>query len=55
MPEWYDDHHDELWEYDTPHLEVDVSDNPVIAELYHPDGELLIQVLEREPIGYRIR
>lgn len=36
-------------------ITVEVSENPVVGELLGPRGEVLAQVLEREPIGYRQR
>lgn len=38
-----------------PPLEVEVADNPVVMELLGPDGEVIRQWLEREPIGFRLR
>jgi hypothetical protein len=55
MPAWEDERNEIVWEYEEPHLEVWVTDNPVIAELWHPDGELLLAITEREPIGFRLR
>lgn len=55
MPAWEDERTELVYEWENPPLEVDVTDNPVSAELWHPDGTLLLQVLEREPIGYRLR
>lgn len=42
-------------EFDPPDLIVEMSDNPVVAELLGPDGEVIRQWVEREPIGYRMR
>lgn len=36
-------------------IEVTVTDNPVVARLYAPDGSVLIEIREREPIGFRVR
>lgn len=36
-------------------IEVTVTDNPVVARLYGPAGEVLIERREREPIGFRQR
>lgn len=55
MPEWVDERNELIYEYEPPLLEVEVTDNPTSAELWHPDGTLLLQVLEREPIGFRVR
>lgn len=44
---------DEVHDFDPPCLTFDVSDNPVIAELLGPDGEVLRQWVEREPIGFK--
>lgn len=49
--DWEDDHG---WD-GAPDLTVDVTDNPVVATLYGPDGRPLLELLEREPIGFRIR
>ena len=38
-----------------PDLTVDLTENPVVYELLGPDGTVIRQWLEREPIGYRIR
>ena len=43
------------WVTDVPNLTVEITDNPVIAVLYGPDGETpLITWFERRtvPIGY---
>lgn len=42
-------------EFEPPLLTVEMSDNPVVAELLGPDGSVLRQWVEREPIGYRRR
>lgn len=55
MPEWEDDLHGVVWSYDTPMLEVDYSDPVTVAELYGPNGEVLIRLVDREPPGYRLR
>lgn len=36
-------------------IEVTVTDNPVVARLYGPDGSVLIELYERPPIGFRVR
>lgn len=36
-------------------IEVLVTDNPVVARLYGPDGSVLIELHERPPIGFRVR
>lgn len=36
-------------------IEVEVTDNPVVARLYGPDGSILIEIRERPPIGFRVR
>lgn len=36
-------------------IEVTVTDNPVVATLYGPDGSVLIELRERPPIGFRVR
>ena len=57
-PDWWpdkDDVDDGPQPADAPELEVEVSDNPVVATLLGPDGEVLVEVREREPIGFRIR
>lgn len=46
---------DQVFEFDPPDLTVIETDNPVIAELLGPDGQVIRQWLEREPIGYRQR
>src|SRR5204862_1265894 len=46
---------DEVHEFEPPVLTVDVTDNFVVAELLGPDGKVIAQMLEREPIGYRLR
>jgi hypothetical protein len=46
---------DEVFEFDLPDLLVQVSENPVVAELLGPRGEVVSQMLLREPIGFRIR
>lgn len=56
MAEWFDPRCNDWHEFDpiVP-SEVWVTENPVVGELLGPDGEVLLQVLEREPIGYRLR
>lgn len=34
-------------------IEVTLTDNPVVAVLLGPDGEPILEVRERPPIGYR--
>lgn len=46
---------DMVVEFDVPELTVEMSDNPVVAELLGPDGNVIRQWVEREPIGYRPR
>jgi hypothetical protein len=46
---------DEVVEFDPPELTVEVAENPVVNVLYGPDGEPVSFLLEREPIGYRLR
>lgn len=36
-----------------PEIQLDVTENPVVGVLLGPDGEVLRQVRERPPIGYR--
>ncbi len=36
-------------------MEVTVTDNPVVSELYGPDGSVIRQWRERKSIGYRKR
>lgn len=49
-PDFYDDEPDPYVQ--APHLEVWVTDNPVVAELLGPDGEVITQWRERPPIGF---
>jgi hypothetical protein len=37
-----------------PALEVEVTENPVIAEILGPHGEVLAQMLARPPIGFAL-
>lgn len=34
-------------------IEVIVTDNPVVGQILGPDGSVLIEVRERQPIGFR--
>lgn len=43
------------WEASAPEVVVEITDNPVKAQLLGPDGEPIRQWLQREPIGYRVR
>lgn len=40
-------------EVKAPTLEVDIVDNPVVAELLDAGGNVIRQWLARRPIGYR--
>lgn len=55
MPEWADEQHETIWEYETPQIEAWVTDNPIVGELLGPDGEPILTIYEREPIGFRMR
>ena len=49
-PDFYDD---EPGTYiDAPHLEVEVTDNPIVAVLLGPDGEVVRAWTERPPVGF---
>ncbi len=37
-----------------PWPDVDVTENPVVAELLGPDGSVIAQLLERPPIGFAL-
>lgn len=38
-------------------IEVHMEDNPVVAQLYHPDGSILLELRQRNtvPIGFAQR
>jgi hypothetical protein len=38
---------------DMTQVQVEVSDNPIVAELLGPDGEVLRQWRERPPFGFQ--
>lgn len=46
---------DELPCFPLPHLEVDVTEPRVVAELYGPDGEVILVVMDRGwvPFGFQ--
>lgn len=49
---------DDEWDSGLPAehtIEVTVTDNPVVGTLLGPDGRVLVEIREREPIGFRIR
>jgi hypothetical protein len=50
---WYDPKQDDYVEFEPAVPEVDVSDNPVVAELLGPDGQVLRRWCERPPFGFR--
>lgn len=50
---WYDERTDTEYVFDTPAIDVTVTDNPVTHELLGPDGEVIRQWTERPPIGFR--
>lgn len=37
---------------DPPHLEVEITDNPIVAELLGPDGETLLRLTERPIVRF---
>lgn len=39
---------------DPPELEVEVSENPVIATLLGPDGQVIRTLLARPPVGFAL-
>jgi hypothetical protein len=54
---------DEWWEDDPPpilqaldmtQVQVEVTENPITAELLGPDGKVLRQWRERPPFGFRV-
>ncbi len=52
---WSDDEWDDLYgrvNDSAPSLTVDVTDNPVVATLYGPRGEVLLEWNERPPFGF---
>ncbi len=53
MISWWDEQHDAEWEFEAPDLTFEVTDNPVVAELLGPDGQVLRQWTERPPFGFR--
>lgn len=52
--EWEDEPDTPL---EPPALEVDITDPRIVAELYHPDGTVLVTLLDRPavPFGYQPR
>lgn len=46
---------DDEYCYDPPRLEVDVTEPRVVAELYGPDGEVILVVMDRGwvPFGFQ--
>lgn len=50
-----DDDHSGMGPWPTASVEVTETDNPVIGQLYGPDGEVLFELRERRtvPFGYR--
>jgi hypothetical protein len=46
---------DEVFEFDPPYLTVEFTDPEVVGVLLGPDGEPVKFMLNREPIGYRLR
>lgn len=56
MNQFYDARTDEWVEFEAPDsIEVEVTDNPIVATLLGPDGEPLAQFTERPPFGFRSR
>lgn len=52
MGTWHNERTEESCDFEVPALTLEVTDNPVIAELYGPDGQVTAQVRERPPIGF---
>lgn len=52
MGAWSDDRGTE-WEWPDQPVMVEVTDNPVVAELLDADGNVIRQWRERPPIGFR--
>ena len=54
VSQFYDARLGEWVDFDAPTtIEVEVTDNPVVAVLLGPDGEVLIEGRERPAFGYR--
>lgn len=55
MNEWYDDRTEMVYEFQPIVPEVWESDNPVVATLLGPDGEVLCEFTERpvRQVGFR--
>lgn len=54
-PSWWPDSDDSPSPAEPAWPEVEVTDNPVTATLLGPDGSILLELREREPIGFRLR
>lgn len=56
MGSWLNTHTDEWHDFDAPDLSVHPSDNDIVGILYGPkDDEVLAVLMEREPLGFRLR
>lgn len=52
--DWFDEPEPILGPLALTEVTVDVSDNPVVAELLGPDGKVLLEVRERPPFGFQL-
>lgn len=50
---WYDEVHELDYEYEAPVLTVHCTEREVVGMLLGPKGEVLLEIMDRPPVGYR--